>query len=146
MPLSAPTHLFPHRVVVQQNNTSDETVDPKGNRTPNWKALLSSLKGRFSELSAEEKLFAQRAGRETTAKYYCATAIPSGGGSIAGTAKTVADAIKGTQANHNQRHRVKFVHKGVTRYFAIDGASDADEIGVMTTLMLTEHEDAWWNN
>lgn len=144
MGLTTPTHLFPHRVSIQRVSF---TKGSKGKKTPTFATVVPSLKCRIRPLTSDEKLEHQKLGRETSDKMYCQTKIPAGGGSGASTTseRTIPSLIKGTQADHNKRHRVKLVDNGVTTYYSVDGQYDVNKVGVYTVLDMTEREDAWWN-
>lgn len=145
MALTTPTHLFPSRVSIQRVSMSKGS---KGNPTPTFATVVPSLKCRIRPMDSDEKLEHLKVQRTTTHKLYCQTKIASGGGSGASTTseKTIPDLIKGTQANHNDRHRICHVDNGVTAYYAVDGQYDVNKVGVYTILDMTEREDAWWNN
>ncbi len=145
MALTTPTHLFPSRVSIQRVSMSK---DSKGNPVPTFATVVPSLKCRIRPLTSEQKLEHQKVARETSHTLYCQTKIATGGGSgsSATSEKTIPDLLKGTQSDHNDRHRICETANGATTYYEVDGQFDVNKVGVYTMLDLIEREDAWWNN
>ncbi len=105
--------LFDQTVDIEREVT---VVDAKGKRTSTWSKVLSQLPCAIQPLESMERLEHAKMGRDTTGTLFCKTAIATGGGIVgaATTETTVPDLIKGTQSDHNARHRVTHVKNGVT--------------------------------
>lgn len=124
------------------------TVSTKGKRTTAWSTVLSQLPCAIQPLSSTELLEHLKAGRQTSDRMYCKTDITAGGGIVgAGTAETtVPDLIKGTQSDHNPRHRITQIKNGVTTRYGIEGQYDTLKKGIFSVLEIVEREQAWWND
>lgn len=126
--------------------SATESTDTKGRVTVTWGKVAIRLRCRFNALQGTERNEYQKAGRDTTHRIYFETRIPSGGGVVAGSATTVPDLIKGSQASQNPRHRIVATLAGTTRYFQIETPFDTDEIQKLTVIDAVEREDAWFND
>jgi len=130
-------YLYIHRGYIQR---STESRDVKGATTVTWSGVIN-VRCRIQPLTSQQRVEAEKVGKETTHKMYANTVVPGVSG-----ATRIPDIIKGTQAAQQARHRVKFTaERGHTRYYEIDGVRDIDEWNQFTTLDLIERDDAYWN-